>query len=44
MVVHPLFLETNKLLFSHSQTRVPSRLTDTKVYSSGLVVLSYTLA
>jgi dihydrofolate reductase len=43
LAVHPLILGAGKPLFSKIQNRVPLTLADTKTYSSGLVMLSYTL-
>ena len=43
LAVHPIVLGGGKRLFSHLKKRVPLTLTDTKTYSSGLVMLTYSL-
>lgn len=43
LAVHPLILGGGKPLFSQIRERVPLTLTDTQTYSSGLVMLTYTL-
>jgi dihydrofolate reductase len=43
LAVHPIILGAGKPLFSNLPNRVPLHLRDTKVYSSGLVMLTYTL-
>ena len=44
LAVHPIILGSGKPLFSNITNRVPLTLTDTKTYSGGLVMLTYTLA
>lgn len=43
LAVHPIILGAGKPLFSDIKKRVPLTLTGTDNYSSGLVVLTYTL-
>ena len=43
LAVHPIILGSGKPLFTNIKNRLALSLTDTKVYSSGLVMLSYTL-
>jgi dihydrofolate reductase len=44
LAVHPIILGGGKPLFSNIKNRVQLTLTDTKTYSSGLVLLTYALA
>jgi len=44
LAVHPIILGGGKLLFKNINNRIPLNLTDTKTYSTGLVMLSYSLA
>lgn len=39
--LHPIVLGKGKALFSDVQERIPLKLTDTKSYASGLVMLTY---
>ena len=41
LAVHPIILGKGKPLFHDIKNRLPLRLTDTKSYSTGLVMLSY---
>lgn len=41
LAVHPIILGGGKPLFSQIKERIPLTLTDTKTYSSGLVLLTY---
>jgi dihydrofolate reductase len=43
LAVHPLILGAGKPLFSNVSGRIPLMLKDSKTYSSGLVMLSYSL-
>lgn len=43
LAVHPLMLGSGKKLISDIQNRVPLQLRDTKVYSTGLVAMTYSL-
>jgi dihydrofolate reductase len=44
LAVHPLILGGGKPLFSNIKSRIGLRLTGTETFSSGLVLLSYTVA
>ena len=44
LAVHPIILGSGKPLFSHINHRIALKLADTKSYSSGLVLLTYTLS
>jgi dihydrofolate reductase len=41
LAVHPIILGSGKLLFSNINNRISLTLTDTKTYSTGLVMLTY---
>lgn len=41
LAVHPIILGSGKRLFDKSSGRIPLTLTDTKIYSSGLLMLTY---
>lgn len=41
LAVHPILLGSGKLLFSNNTGRIQLQLTDSKTYSSGLVILTY---
>lgn len=41
LAIHPILLGRGKLLFNDINGRIPLQLTDTKTYSSGLVIVSY---
>jgi dihydrofolate reductase len=43
LAVHPIILGSGKQLFNNIDKRVSLTLTDTKTYSSGLVMLTYTI-
>lgn len=43
LAVHPIILGSGKPLFSSLPARVPLKLLDTKVYSSGLVAMNYSV-
>ena len=43
MAVHPILLGSGKSLFGKLNKRIPLKITDTKTYSTGLVVLTYAL-
>jgi dihydrofolate reductase len=44
LAVHPLILGSGKPLFQDLHKKIPLTLTDTKTYSSGLVMLTYNLS
>ncbi|HEX5154355.1 MAG TPA: dihydrofolate reductase family protein [Parafilimonas sp.] len=43
LAVHPIILGSGKPLFSNISNRISLTLTDTKTYSTGLVMLTYTI-
>lgn len=43
LALHPIILGGGKLLFSNIDKRIPLTLTGSKTYSSGLVMLTYTI-
>jgi len=43
LAVHPIILGSGKPLFSNISNRISLNLTDAKTYSSGLVMLTYTI-
>ncbi|MBK8968672.1 MAG: dihydrofolate reductase family protein [Saprospiraceae bacterium] len=43
LAVHPIVLGSGKPLFSGIPERIPMQLLDAKTYSSGMVILTYTL-
>jgi dihydrofolate reductase len=42
--IHPILLGSGKSLFSNINNRIELSLTDSKTYSSGLVILTYSLS